>query len=308
MLGKLKQNFIDSYNLIKNQPTQFFNFIQLKFNELAEKEKKVREDLEKNNNLNNDNKEENKENIINDKITDINDFINLDFLKYTPKIIDESTLTLTEKLNNSIKLQLTNNDVYNILSELYKKEFKMINYSKYNLENERKKIDELNPLIQKLISSQKNKKMEITKKEVEDLYKLLENNEGYCNIYFDELSFLRTHNLMIDDVFNINEKIFKIGLDHLLKKMDYDLMQLLVTSQSYYRMNDNKKEFIFDKIKNHEIFQNEHIFVNLFFSQSVLPTKLRIYDPIENKKKVISIKKIKKNDKDLLDSFIISFM
>jgi len=39
-LKTIKENFIKSYNIIKNGSIEFFNVIVLKFNELAEKEKK----------------------------------------------------------------------------------------------------------------------------------------------------------------------------------------------------------------------------------------------------------------------------
>ena len=265
------------------------------------------ENIENKENIINEENIENKENIIKAENIDINDFINLDILKYTPKIINNSTITLNEKLNDNDKLELTDKDVYDILSDLYQYKFKMINYSKYNLEKEKIKIERVKPLIEKVMSSYKNKKMEIEQKDVELLYQLLENNEDNLNLYFDILTKVRDGSKeMIKDVYKINEKIFKFGLDYSLKHINNKLLNnIIMLSLTLFRMNNDKKVFLKEDILNHEIFQNTEFLVEWFFSIPHLPEKYRIYDKVEKNHRHLTATEIEKKE---LYPILISFL
>ena len=95
----------------------------------------------------------------------------------------------------------------------------------------------------------------------------MENNEENLKIYFHILTKVRDGGKeMIEDVYKINKKIFKFGLDYTLKQINNELLNnIIMLSQTLFRMNNNKKVFLKEEILNHEIFQNNRIFSRMVF-------------------------------------------
>ena len=90
-------------------------------------------------------------------------------------------------------LTLKDEDIYNIVEQLYSFNMKMLDYSEYILDIEKKKI-EVVKLSKKLLSFNDKKQTleEITDSEVDCLIELLKNNEGNIHKFFILLNNFRT--------------------------------------------------------------------------------------------------------------------
>ena len=109
--------------------------------------------------------------------------------KYNIKIINNKIITQEniDEDNKEInsKLLLSEEDIYNIIKEIYNYDFISINKSEYNLENEKEKL-KIFELTKKLFSydSDINEIESITDEEIKTLNNMLYNNEEYILFFF----------------------------------------------------------------------------------------------------------------------------
>ena len=162
-------------------------------------------------------------------------------------------------------LTLTEEDVYNIVSSIYNLDFTMIDKTEYDLDKEKKKLL-VNQLSEKLFSFDLDNHTDekITDKEVEELYDLL-NNEDIKLKFFILLNNYRSTGkfIMTQRVFDIVTIIFKKTLDYMLNKPVPQLDGLVVIlSQTFYMMKDEKKFYLQEAIKDHAIFKKQEFWEN----------------------------------------------
>ena len=181
--------------------------------------------------------------------------------KVNKEIEDKSKINnISKDKDNEEVLTLTDEDIYNIVSTLYNYNFKMVDKSEYNLEQEKEKLL-VNKLSEKLFSYnlKNNIKETITDEEVNNLYELLKNNDNLKKFFILLNNFRTTGKFeMTESVFNIVKKIFYIALDYILLKPNNELDGLIIVlSQTFYIEKDDKKIYIQEVIKDHALFQKE---------------------------------------------------
>ena len=167
---------------------------------------------------------------------------------------------------NKNQLYLSEEDVYNIVSEIYKYDFKMLNKSDYNLDIEKKKL-RVSELSEKLLSFNKEKNINeiITDEEVNELYNLLDNNLENIYKFFNYFNNFRISGKyeMTERAFNIVGNLFKFALDYLLKKMDSKLEGLvIILSQTFFIKKDGEKFYLQNHIKEHPLFKKQEFWEN----------------------------------------------
>ena len=159
-------------------------------------------------------------------------------------------------------LTLKDEDIYNIVEQLYSFNMKMLDNSEYILDIEKKKI-EVVKLSKKLLSINDNNKQsleEITDSEVDCLIDLLKNNEGNIHKFFIQLNNYRTTGRyeMKERIYNILIKIFNMTQDFLLEKRNLFLGNIIIIlSQTFFRMKNEQRNYIVNDIKGHELFKKE---------------------------------------------------
>ena len=167
---------------------------------------------------------------------------------------------------NKNQLYLSEEDVYNIVSEIYKYDFKMLNKSDYNLDIEKKKLKVIE-LSAKLLSFNKEKNINeiITDEEVNELYNLLDNNLENIYKFFNYFNNFRISGKyeMTERAFNIAGNLFKFALDYLLMKMDSKLEGLvIILSQTFFIKKEGEKFYLQYHIKEHPLFKKHEFWEN----------------------------------------------
>ena len=224
---------------------------------------------------------ETNENIINNKIKEkeINSLIYnfFDTKKYKIKILQnkvlkiDSDFTVDVNDDNQIRLKseisLSEEDIYNIVKEIYDYDFISINKEDYDLETHKEKL-KLHDLTAKLLSydSKNNVKEKITDDEVQALYNFLkiEDNNYENNIYFiSELYQFRVEGKfeMTIRVFDIINNILQNILDNAQNDEDNGNIKLLssivMISFTFYIIKINSKYYIKERIKDHKVFKSK---------------------------------------------------
>ena len=177
----------------------------------------------------------------------------------------ENKLENQEEIYDYGELNLTEEDVYNIVSILYSYNFIMLNKAEYDLSIEKEKIKVSN-LTQKLLTfdGENNKNEKITDEEIKNLCKLLKDRETLMK-FFVMLNNYRTTGRFetTKRSFDILVKIFTIAHDFLLNNRDIILEGLiLILSQTYYKMENGEKIYIQRDIKAHPLFKREEFWRN----------------------------------------------
>ncbi len=224
---------------------------------------------------------ETNENIINNKIKEkeINSLIYnfFDTKKYKIKILQnkvlkiDSDFTVDVNDDNQIRLKseisLSEEDIYNIVKEIYDYDFISINKEDYDLEVHKEKL-KLHDLTAKLLSydSKNNVKEKITDDEVQALHDFLkiEDNNYETNIYFiSELYQFRVEGKfeMTIRVFDIINNILQNILDNAQNDEDNGNIKLLssivMISFTFYIIKINSKYYIKERIKDHKVFKSK---------------------------------------------------
>jgi hypothetical protein len=136
-----------------------------------------------------------------------------------------------EEDNLEEDLCLKEKDIYNIIEKLYNLNLKMIDKSRYILDEEKKKL-EVEKLGKKLLGFYDDDKIpdEINDDEVNCLLELLNNNEANIHKFFILLNNYRTtgrYEISIR-IYNILVLIFNKALDLLLDKRNKSLKNLII--------------------------------------------------------------------------------
>ena len=192
-------------------------------------------------------------------------------------------------------LTLKDEDIYNIVEQLYSFNMKMLDYSEYILDIEKKKI-EVVKLSKKLLSFNDKKQTleEITDSEVDCLIELLKNNEGNIHKFFILLNNFRTTGRyeIKERTYNILIKIFNMTQDFLLEKRNLFLGNLIIIlSQTFFIMKNEKKNYIVNDIRNHKIFKEKEFWKNQL--------KCKIEELLEKSKKDIQRMNLNLSEKEI---------
>lgn len=170
--------------------------------------------------------------------------------------------------NTNKNLEITEEEKYKVVKKMYN--FILVNQNDYNLKNEGDKI-RVTKLVNKLIiyTNKKSRKYqnhsEITEAELKELIDLL--NDKNCRLKFLlKINYLRTNGIFEIPplVFFGLSKIFNALSEKILINEDIDNMKLMVIlSQTFYNLENNKKIYLIDKIKDNKLFQSTKIWNKL---------------------------------------------
>ena len=170
--------------------------------------------------------------------------------------------------NTNKNLEITEEEKYKVVKKMYN--FILVNQNDYNLKNEGDKI-RVTKLVNKLIIyTNKNSRKyqnhsEITEAELKELIDLL--NDKNCRLKFLlKINYLRTNGIFEIPplVFFGLSKIFNALSEKILINEDIDNMKLMVIlSQTFYNLENNKKIYLINKIKDNKLFQSTKIWNKL---------------------------------------------
>ena len=193
------------------------------------------------------NKKENKEIIdeIENKILELEDGLETTYL-----IVDEISLFTIQKM----------------------KKFELINIKDLNLEKEREKL-KMNQLTIKLLSNIKKEPNEVDENQLNitqqdlDLIELLLNNHHNRIIFMQKLSKFRVlgYYYISKTIYSILSKYFLQIINTLKEDQDmFTAKNIIVLSQTYFIKEKDKKIYLQEAIKSHEIFKKKEFWENLF--------------------------------------------
>ena len=193
------------------------------------------------------NKKENKEIIdeIENKILELEDGLETTYL-----IVDEISLFTIQKM----------------------KKFELINIKDLNLEKEREKL-KMNQLTIKLLSNIKKEPNEVDENQLNitqqdlDLIELLLNNHHNRIIFMQKLSKFRVlgYYYISKTIYSILSKYFLQIINTLKEDQDmFTAKNIIVLSQTYFVKEKDKKIYLQEAIKSHEIFKKKEFWENLF--------------------------------------------
>ena len=160
------------------------------------------------------------------------------------------------------KIILTEEDIYNIVKEIYNYDLISINKEDYNLEKEKEKLkfyDLLKKLLSYDIIQQINES--ISEDEIKTLYNLLNNNDEYITGFISILNnFLSENNSEIKkNVFEIINNLLMNSLDKISNKNNINIKlvsSIIFLTNNFYIIQDKEKYYLKEKIKNHNIFKS----------------------------------------------------
>ena len=224
---------------------------------------------------------------------------------YIPKVIQTKAIDITKEIFIILKKEINNLDIHDIIinseDRIYIMEklnqFDLIDKDKYNLEKEKNKI---------LISEIMKKVLFMSEKVEENYEKILEEESFKLNEFIERDSIYRYHFLfalgyyrsnntiqLSPKLFDIISKIFFFISDMVLKEKDFDTeCNLIILSQTFYKMDKDKKIYLYARIKDHKLFRSEDIWIDYIKYQISLEVKNKVfYDDKMGEK-------IEKNKKD----------
>ena len=310
------QKKVDLFSFVEKIEVNENKIIEEKKNEIIEEKKneiieeKKNEIIEENKNeiieeKKNEIIQENKNEIIQDnkvdnkkeegKINDLNKFIDekLEIKKYKLKLLTNPIFKVTMakdgKKKTYEKLTLDNEakyfivqKIYGIVDEIYKHDKDIIDKTEYDLD----KQVTVRSLSKKLILSK------ITDEELKKLLDWLDNEDNIL-VFLEVISSYRSSKSELNGKeFKIITEIFKKAIEKMSKKHNIKLeREIVILSETFYQVIEEEKVFIFDKIKNHELFVKE------IFWENILE-----YEIEKNMKE----KKLKTLDEELKMSCLIS--
>lgn len=234
--------------------------------------------------------------------------------KYNIKIIHNTIInyeqSIDEKLENdlqNLKFILSEEDIYNIIKQIYNYDFISINKSEYILEKEKEKLKILD-LTKKLLSYDLNKDQDklITDEEKNTLNNMLNDNDEYILYFLSVLNQFRTKSIyeMPKKIFDIITNIFQKSLKQMEKNKNLEIGEDIVTlSFSFFTLKGKERYYFGDAIKKNKIFKSQK-FWNDYINKHIEKDLRRINKTIDNKEE--TIKKINnKNINDILLSKIL---
>ena len=245
------------------------------------------------------------ESIINKNLIKINhDTIKSSMAQTKPK--NYSIKILENKKNNIIKeicdaLQKEGYEIDSNIS-LDQKDIsyvtnKLNNFSLLNKDNYISKKDEEKKLISDLIEKMFSKggdNQKSLEEESQKLSKYFEENKNYCKYFLSILENKKNNSnvALSSELFDILTKMFSLISDMIIKEKDFDSQKsLLILSQTFYKSEGDKKIFIFNTIKSHELFQKEENWLN--YIKYEIEEKINDKNKSQNESNKDDINKIK---------------
>ena len=190
--------------------------------------------------------------------------INDNYIEDKEKIFDYKKLKKENYIIKNDKIFLKDEDIYEIVKIMYG-QLQFIEEKYYNLSEEQRKL-EIKNLTNKLLSFGLKKQYifsleeitEINDDEVEHLLNLL--NESYYRFNFLKiLNLFRAKGTceMPKREFEITKKIFLYIANKIKEENDFLSSKLiLILSQTFYKIENNQKIYLFKYLKNHEMLSN----------------------------------------------------
>ena len=245
------------------------------------------------------------ESIINKNLIKINhDTIKSSMAQTKPK--NYSIKILENKKNNIIKeicdalqkegyeidsnISLEQKDISYVTNKL--NNFSLLNKDNYfSKKDEEKKI--ISDLIEKMFSKGGDNQKSL-EEESQKLSKYFEENKNYCKYFLSILENKKNNSnvALSSELFDIFTKMFLLISDMIIKEKDFDSQKsLLILSQAFYKSEGDKKIFIFNTIKSHELFQKEENWLN--YIKYEIEEKINDKNKSQNESNKDDINKIK---------------
>lgn len=208
----------------------------------------------------------------------------------------------------------TDEEVYKVVQIIYDT-YSFVDKSEYILEIEKNKLKVKNYTKKLLSYGYKKKKDEeyqnitpITDEELKDLIEKI-NVKPYRLSFLQKLNDFRAIGgyEMPEKEFDIIQQIFKKISDQISNEIDIKSVRFIVIlSQTFFKIKDNKKYYLYEILKNHDLFKNEEILIKFLFEIITLE-----FDKMKkNQNQLLNFFKEKKTDKkkmDIVFAQIISF-
>ena len=314
---KLK-TFVDFNNNIEEYKANFKNsiFLLIKIFKLSiDSFSKYFKNLFNYQDKNASNKEEKKTNK-KELFIEYESIINKNLIKINHDTI-KSSMAQTKPKNYSIKIleNKKNNIIKEICDSLQKEGYeidsnisldqkdisyvtnKLNNFSLLNKDNYFSKKDEEKKIISDLIEKMFSKggdNQKSLEEESQKLSKYFEENKNYCKYFLSILENKKNNSnaALSSELFDIFTKMFLLISDMIIKEKDFDSQKsLLILSQTFYKSEGDKKIFIFNTIKSHELFQKEENWLN--YIKYEIEEKINDKNKSQNESNKDDINKIK---------------
>ena len=228
--------------------------------------------------------------------------------KYKINLID-----MVNKGNHKIKgtnIQPTKQDLYNIVELFCSYDFNMIDKTQYDMNIEKNKI-EIIKKTEKLLGMDliKNIKTDIEifpEDEINNFIEFLFSKEDYLLEFLLCLNFFRTlGNLEFsEEQFNIIKIVFCRASDYLSEHKNKNLYyHLIILSQTYYKLNNGKKYFLQEEIKNKEFFLNNEFWIE-FIEEMINKELIKFENQMQNSTK--SEEEKSKRKEEVISAYILS--
>ena len=215
-------------------------------------------------------------------------------------------------------LLLNDKEIYEIISKFYSYDLKILDKSKYNLEEQKGKLIAME-ISNHILSYSENNESTISKLKAEYNEILLSiNSKIINNIINIEKFFVALNNYRVSAKIEFSEKFFDLVIyiyneanNILIKKMDFKLEDLMIIlSQTYYKVNNGQKIYVLEWIKSHELYKDIGFWKNLMIKKiNDEFTSIKNYNPkyvfSQEKKEEIIMPKII-SFSDLMKEFDIS--
>ena len=226
--------------------------------------------------------------------------INDNYIEDKEKIFDYKKLKKENYIIKNDKIFLKDEDIYEIVKIMYG-QLQFIEEKYYNLSEEQRKL-EIKNLTNKLLSFGLKKQYifsleeitEINDDEVEHLLNLL--NESYYRFNFLKiLNLFRAKGTceMPKREFEITKKIFLYIANKIKEENDFLSSKLiLILSQTFYKIENNQKIYLFKYLKNHEMLSNIQVWeknLNEAIEDDLKRAKINKSDLNSNDNKIINI-------------------
>ena len=314
---KLK-TFVDFNNNIEEYKANFKNsiFLLIKIFKLSiDSSSKYFKNLFNYQDKNASNKEEKKTNK-KELFIEYESIINKNLIKINHDTI-KSSMAQTKPKNYSIKIleNKKNNIIKEICDALQKEGYeidsnisldqkdisyvtnKLNNFSLLNKNNYFSKKDEEKKMVEDLIEKMFSKggdNQKSLEEESQKLSKYFEENKNYCKYFLSILENKKNNSnvALSSELFDIFTKMFSLISDMIIKEKDFDSQKsLLILSQAFYKLEEDKKIFIFNTIKSHELFQKEENWLN--YIKYEIEEKINDKNKSQNESNKDDINKIK---------------
>jgi hypothetical protein len=229
-----------------------------------------------------------------------------------------STNSFSINNNNKNKLNhlfiITPRDEYKIIKKLYSYNFEKINKDDYNLTIEKGKLEVIK-LTSKILG------YDFDKYEHFKIEEMSKNEINYTiNFIFSQEEYIKEFLILFNNyrakgklelslyIFNIIKNIFDKAADYLLLKPNNKIADyMVILSQTFYILKDNKKYFLLSDLKNKKFFHSENYWINKL--ERSIKEELERYeeDLIKNKIDIKENNKKKKKE-EIIFSNMISYV